>query len=370
MAKIVIDARIINSTTGRYVERLLYYLERIDHTNSYIVLVRKADLNYYKPTNPNFEIIEAEFDNYSFAEQIGFKRLLDALHADLVHFCMPQQPVGYKGLHVTTIHDLTLLNSYSSDKNYFIFKSKQLVGRFVFKHVAKSSRRVLAPSQYTKDAVARFARIDPQKITVTYEGADKNPAPPLPYSRLQNKEYILYVGNQNDYKNIRRLMEAHQLLKQKHPSLHLVLVGRLSGKAGASLRLNKEWMEQRKFKDIVFTDFVPDDQLAWLYKNTKAYVFPSLMEGFGLPGLEAMLYGAPVVSSNATCLPEVYEDAAHYFDPRDVIQMADAINDVLSDKTLRDELIQKGYKQAKKYSWKRTAEQTLDVYKQVLGQRN
>jgi len=149
-----------------------------------------------------------------------------------------------------------------------------------------------------------------------------------------------------------------------------VLVGRLTGKAGASLKLNKAWMEQRKFKDIIFTDFVADEQLAWLYQNARAYVFPSLMEGFGLPGLEAMLYGTPVVSSNATCLPEVYEDAAHYFDPKDIIQMADAINDVLTDKKLRDELVQKGFKQAKKYSWKRTAEQTLDVYKHVLGQRN
>jgi len=370
MSKIAIDARNINSTTGRYIERLLYYLEQMDHVNKYFVLVPKRDMNYYIPTNPNFKLIEADFDNYSFAEQIGFKRLLDSLHADLVHFCMPQQPVRYKGIHVTTIHDLTLLNTYSSDKNIAVYKAKQLVGRFVFRYVAKSSAVVLAPTQYTKDSIVRFAGINPKKIAVTYEGADKSAIPPLPYSDLQNKEFIMYVGNQNDYKNIRRLMEAHQLLKQRHPSLLLVLVGRLTGKAGASLKLNKAWMEQRKFKDIIFTDFVADEQLAWLYQNARAYVFPSLMEGFGLPGLEAMLYGTPVVSSNATCLPEVYEDAAHYFDPKDIIQMADAINDVLTDKKLRDELVQKGFKQAKKYSWKRTAEQTLDVYKHVLGQRN
>ena len=118
---IAIDARIINSTTGRYVERLLTYLQDIDHTNTYSVLVRAKDINYWTPTNKNFSIIVAEFANYSLAEQFGFKRFLKKLHPDLVHFCMPQQPVGYKGKKVTTFHDLTLVKTYNSDKNWLVF---------------------------------------------------------------------------------------------------------------------------------------------------------------------------------------------------------------------------------------------------------
>jgi len=106
-----------------------------------------------------------------------------------------------------------------------------------------------------------------------------------------------------------------------------------------------------------------------LYTHCAAYVFPSLMEGFGLPGLEAMGYGAPVVSSNATCLPEVYGDAAHYFDPYDVTDMSRAIDEVLNNQDLRKDLINKGYEQIKKYSWRRTAEQTYAVYMQALNNK-
>jgi len=111
---------------------------------------------------------------------------------------------------------------------------------------------------------------------------------------------------------------------------------------------------------------VSEGELRWLYEHCAAYVFPSLSEGFGLPGLEAMQHGAPVVSSNATCLPEVYGDAAHYFDPLDVQAMADAINEVITDKDLRARLIAAGHTQAATYSWKRMAEQTLAVYKTAL----
>jgi len=112
-----------------------------------------------------------------------------------------------------------------------------------------------------------------------------------------------------------------------------------------------------------------DEYVNWLYENTSAYVFPSLMEGFGLPGLEAMGNGAPVVSSNATCLPEVYGDAAHYFDPTSVTDMAKSIDEVLSDETLRKKLIKNGFEQIRKYSWEKTSQQTHDVYMKVLDSK-
>ena len=366
MATIAIDARIINSTTGRYVERLVHYLEEIDTTNTYLVLVRKKDIDYYKPRNKNFRVIEADFADYSFSEQVGFLKLLNSLKADLVHFCMPQQPILYTGKHVTTVHDLTLLRSYSSDKNYLVYKTKQFVGWFVFKWIARSSAHIITDTEFTKDEYARFARISKEKITAIHLSAEKSALAPLPFVDLQNKQYVMYVGNQSDYKNIRRLVEAHQLLRQKHPALQLALVGRLTGKSGASLARNKAWVNKKGHKGVIFTDFVDDAQLEWLYENTLAYVFPSLMEGFGLPGLEAMINGAPVVSSNATCLPEIYGDAAEYFDPKNTIGIADAVDRVISDQRRREELIALGYEQAAKYSWQRTAEQTLGVYEKIL----
>lgn len=362
MTHIAIDARVINSSTGRYIERLLHYLEQIDTTNQYTVLVREKDREYWRPTNPNFSVQVAEFDNYSFAEQTDFLKLLNTLDADLVHFCMPQQPIFYRGKHVTTVHDLTLLQTYNSDKNWLAFHAKQLVGRFVFWYIARSSAHIITPTQYTKDAYRQFSGISPDKITVTYESADRHDTTPTPYETLVDQPFIMYVGQQSDYKNIRRLIEAHQQLRQRQPGLKLVLVGSLN----ASAKQNQAWVEKCGYTDIIFTGFVDDATLAWLYQHCYAYVFPSLMEGFGLPGLEAMAYGAPVASSNASCLPEVYGDGALYFDPHSVDDMARTIEKLLTDDTLRTELIQKGTTQHQRYSWRRMAEQTLEVYRKAL----
>jgi glycosyltransferase involved in cell wall biosynthesis len=365
--KIAIDARIINSSTGRYVERLLYYLQDIDSENEYIVLVRKKDKDFWKPKQKNFSVKVAEYDNYSFNEQVGFWRFLTKLKPDLVHFCMPQQPIFYRGAKVTTIHDLTLLNTYNSDKNWLIFHFKQFVGRFVFRSIGRTSNQIIVPTEYTRRAYLAFSGIDEGNVTLSYEAADIPDLPPAPYPTLENKDYLLYVGSQSDYKNARRLIQAHQLLLKTNPALQLVFAGSLTGKNGRASAKNKQWVEHSGFHNITFTGFVPDEQLAWLYTHSTAYVFPSLMEGFGLPGLEAMLYGAPVVSSNATCLPEVYGDAAEYFDPTDETAIAEAIERVITNPARQEELKLRGYERAKKYSWKRMAQETYDVYMRVLG---
>jgi glycosyltransferase involved in cell wall biosynthesis len=358
---IVIDARIIHSSTGRYVERLLHYLQEVDTTNNYTVLIPTKDLTYWQPTASNFSVHAADFANYSIAEQVGFKKLLDSLSPDLVHFCMPQQPILFQGASVTTFHDLTLLNTYNSDKNWFAFRFKQLIGRLVFQAAARKSIHLLTPSDYSRQDVAKTLHVHPSKITVTYEAADVILGDAMPYE-LPFKDFILYVGQQSDYKNIKRLGDAHQELLKTHPDLGLVLVG----SKNASALKNEAYFNNKQYSNILFTGFVDDDQLAWLYQHCQAYIFPSLMEGFGLPGLEAMSYGAPVASSNATCLPEVYGDAAHYFNPTDVTTIATAIDDILTNQAYRDELIAKGYEQIRHYTWKRMAMQTHAVYMNAL----
>lgn len=361
MAHIVIDARIINSSTGTYVERLLHYLEKIDAHNNYSVIVPSKDLNYWKPTNPNFTVIAGDFANYSFAEQTSFKKFLDTLSADLVHFCMPQQPILYKGKTVTTFHDLSLLRVYNSDKNWFTYHAKQLIGRWIFLRAAQKSNHILVPTDFVRQDVASTLKVPPLKITRTYEAAEVSVESITPYSH-PFKRFILYVGQQSDYKNIRRLGDAHQKLLDAHPDLGLILVGRLNKSALS----NQAYFTKNNYKNIYFTDFISNKERDWLYTQADAYVFPSLTEGFGLPGLEAMGYGAPVVSSNATCLPEVYGDAAHYFNPLNTTDMARAIDEVISNETLRQSLIAHGHTQVAKYSWEQTARETHAVYEQVL----
>jgi len=361
MAHIAIDARIISSTTGRYVERLLHHLEMIDQTNTYTVLVRKKDEHYWKSTNPNFSIKVADFANYSFAEQTGFLTLLNRLKADLVHFCMPEQPILYQGKKITTIHDLTLLKTYNPDKNWLTYHFKQFVGQFVFRIVSKTSRFTITPTKYVKNDVITTLKAPQDRVVQIYEAAEAVTSAVQEYS-LPSPEFILFVGQQSEYKNVLRLAEAHQVLLKNRPNLQLVLVGKIDSAA----RRTQKIISDRSYKNIVFTGFVSDAELNWLYQNTRAFIFPSLSEGFGLPGLEAMIQGAPVLASNSTCLPEVYEGAAYYFDPLDSTAIAEAIEKVLSDKGIRDTLIKNGHKQAAKYSWKKMAKQTLDLYNQSL----
>ena len=365
MAHIAIDARIINSSTGRYIERLLTYLQDVDTSNEYSVLVLAKDIDYWKPRNANFTVRVANFDQYSFAEQLGFNRFLHKLRPDLVHFCMPQQPVLYSGKKVTTFHDLSLLKTYNSDKNWFVFHAKQKVGKWAFKKAIETNNHLIAISEFTAKELAEFSPISEAKTTVIYEASDVNNIPPRKY-QLPFKKYILYVGQQSDYKNLRRLGDAHQILLAKYPNLGLVL----AGKKNAAALKNEVYFTSKGYTNIHFTDFVPDEQLSWLYTHAEAYVFPSLMEGFGLPGLEAMSYGTPVISSNSTCLPEVYGQAAHYFNPLDTSDIAEAISQVLSDDKLRTRLAKAGFKQIKKYSWKKMAQQTHAIYEQVLRAKN
>lgn len=359
---IAIDARVINSGTGTYVAKLLEYLQQIDSQNTYSVLLRAKDVDYWQPSASNFHVKVAEFDNYSFAEQIGFKKFLDNLSPDLVHFCMPQQPVLYHGKHITTIHDMTLINTYNSDKNWLVFHLKQLVGRWVFKRIAKTNDHLIAISENTKREYQAFTHIPDDKISMIHEAGEAYSGELEPYDVPFDK-YIIYVGQQPDYKNLRRLAEAHQKLHETHPDLGLIFVGRM----GEDTRRNKALYEKRGYKNIHFTGFIPDSQRDWLLVHAAAYTFPSLMEGFGLPPLEAMSHGTPVVSSNASCMPEVLGNAAEYFDPLSVDDMAAAIERVIDDPTRRAELIQLGTKQVAKYSWRHMAEQTHEIYQLILS---
>jgi glycosyltransferase involved in cell wall biosynthesis len=360
---IAIDARLINTSTGTYMEKLLDNLQTIDTENRYTVIVPTKDRDFWKPTNTNFSIVTGDFKDFSLAEQTSFKRFLDNINADLVHFCMPEQPVLYTGKKVTTIHDLNLLRARNTDKKQIVFRFKQFVGQFVFRSVAQTSRFIITPTQYVKNDVVQTLRVASEKVVVTSEAADPKEISALkPYDHPY-KQFIMYVGRQVDYKNIKRLGDAHQILLEKHPDLGLILVGSLNEAA----QRNKAYFKKKGYKNITFTGFIPDEERDWLFKQAEAYVFPSLMEGFGLPGLEAMGYGTPVISSNTTCLPEVYGDAAHYFDPNSTDDMARAIDEVLTDETLRKSLIEKGERQLQKYSWEDVAKKTLEVYRLALG---
>ncbi len=362
---IVIDARIRRASTGRPIDRLLEYLQIIDNDNKYTILLEPGD--EWKPISKKFTTVICRYMQFSLnpLQQITFARQLYKLKPDLVHFTMTsQQPIFYFGRQITFTHDLTMLKYARAGRLPKWLHAVRMLGyRFLLWQSHRKALKIVVPTEYVRNAVAKYHLFTNRKLVVTYEASEP---PLLGVEQKPNyapDEYLLYVGSAFPHKNLDRLIEAFELLKEHHPALKLLLVG----KQEYHSRQLQKWAKKRaSFEDIIFTGFVPDEDLKWLYIHAEAYVFPSLSEGFGLPPLEAMVHGCPVVSSNATSLPEVCGDAAHYFNPEDIHEMAEKINDVMVNTALRNKLVSRGYDQVKKFSWKRMAEDTLKIYNSLF----
>jgi glycosyltransferase involved in cell wall biosynthesis len=363
MSHIVIDARESGTSTGRYIDKLVEHLHSLQPQYRITLLAKQKRVAYLQKIAPDFNVVVTPYKEFTFGEQLGFRRQIARLRPDLVHFGMVQQPLLYRGRVITTMHDLTTLRFRNPAKNAAVFWTKQQVYKLVNVIAAHKSARILVPSKFVRDDVAAYCRVPLSKIMVTYEAADPLPPGSAPYAPVRNAPFIMYIGRPTPHKNLGRLIDAFVLLQKTHPNLHLVL----AGKKDANYAHYESIVAKRSIKNVVFTDLITDKQYRWLLEHCRAYVFPSLSEGFGLPGLEAMQHGAPVVSSNATCLPEVLGDAAHYFNPLDAQDMANAISVVLTDSDIRTRLIQKGKARAASYSWQHMAQQTLNAYIKVLN---
>jgi len=359
---IAIDARAIKSSTGTVLQMLLPHLQRLDTTRLYTVIMRERDRGFWTPNAPNFTTVFVDVEDYSIGVQTRYLALLRALKPDLTWFFMPEQPLLYRGRVVTMFHDFTMQKTPpAGTKRRWRSYLKMPVGKFAFWAAARKSVLINCPSEYTRrELLARYGT-DPTKVRTIYNGAEVEVPDPTPYPHPFAK-FLLYVGQHGWHKNIPRLCEAHQKLLDQHPDLGLILVG----KTDPWVQRTKDWCEAKGMRNIHFTGFLADAQRDWLYGQTAAYVFPSLAEGFGLPGIEAMMHGAPVISSNATCLPEVYGSAARYFHPENVEDMAQAIDAVLSDGTLREMMVQRGFVQAKQYSYKRMAIEMLNLFDEAV----
>lgn len=359
--KIVIDARMYQeSGVGRYIRNLITNLENLDKKNEYFILLLKDDfenLNFGK----NFQKVLANFRWYSISEQIKLPKILKELSPDLVHFPHFNVPIFYDGKFVVTIHDLIHQHFQmrrASTLDPVTYRLKQLGYKAVFKNAVDNAEKILVPSNYVKDLLIKKWGIEGDKIMVTYEAVDDKLltiANSLSQNEVVKPPYIFYVGNAHPHKNVEGLIKAFLQLKEKYPQMSLVLSGH---DHHFWQRVKKENMHP----DIIYTGYVTDEELVAFYKNASCFVMPSFEEGFGIPLLEAMACGCPVVSSDAASLPEVGGDACIYFNPRDLDDMADKISQVLNNEKLRKDLIEKGQKRYKQFSWEKLAKQTLEVY--------
>lgn len=363
---IVIDARIRPSSTGRYADRLLEHLQKIDKDNAYTILLDPND--DWIPSADNFRAIACKYKKFSFNpfDQITFAIFLYRLKADLVHFTMtPQEPIFYFGKKVTTTHDLTMLRYTRAGRvSVFIHWIRMLGYRFLFWGSHATAQKIIVPTEYVRQDLIDLHSFTKDKIEVTLESSEPPISAKAKVLKGVRKPFIMHVGSPFPHKNIDNLIDAFELIKIEQPDLQLVLAGKKE--FYFDKLLNEKIIHSPNKEDIVVPGFIDDRELKWLYENTECYVLPSLSEGFGLPGLEAMAHNAPVASSDATCLPEVYGDAAEYFDPFDIQSIAVVVNKVLTDSKLANKLRTKGKKRIFDFSWQKMAKQTFDIYRQLF----
>ncbi len=367
--RIGIDARFYGTKhtgIGRYVQNLILNLAKIDKTNQYIVfggeLLREETKGF-----TNFKWVKLETRPYTVAEQLINTVVFWRYRLDLLHVPHFNAPIYYPGKYVITIHDLIKhlsVGKTTTTLPYHQYLIKHLAYRLAIRVNLFRSDKIIVPAFYWKDYLIKHFGVPQEKIFVTYESAGKaltqksklNPPEVIRKYGL-NKPFIIYTGNLYPHKNVPFLIEAVRRFNAGHEH-HLQL-------ALACARTDS-------FKDVIQTDetikflgYVSDEELAALYAEALALVQPSLIEGFGLTGLEAMSVGLPVLSSNSTCLPEIYGQAALYFDPRNSDDLVEKLALLFSDQVTPAKLAAAGRKRVKGYSWQRMARQTLAVYQSV-----
>ncbi len=363
--RIVIDARIRRASTGRPIAHLLEGLQKLDHDNQYIILLQPDD--DWKPENDNFSVKPCKYPIFSFnpLQQITFSWMLYRLRANLVYFTLtPQQPLLYFKKQITLTHDLTMLRYVRAGRLPEWLHKLRMVGyRLLFWNAHRKAKAIIVPSEYVAKDLAQLHKFAKHKIKVIYESSElplKGKSEPVPSVK---KPFIFHVGSPFPHKNIPKLIAAFEILHKKNPKLSLILGGK---KEYYFDQLEDHVIAHSTAgESIIVTGFVSNEQLKWLYENAEAYVLPSLSEGFGLPGLEAMAYDCPLVSSNATCLPEIYGNAAVYFDPKNVEDMAEKVSKVIGSSSTQKAIIKKGEAQLKKYSWDKMTKEMFEAIKKA-----
>lgn len=372
--KIAIDGRLINeSGIGRYIRNLLANLRKIDHSNEYFILLRKKDVSRFN-FGENFKNIEADFGWYSATEQIKLPKILNDLNLDLVHFPHFNVPVFFKGKFIVTIHDLIhqhFAMKRATTLDPLTYQIKQFGYRKVFDAAIHKSQKIIVPSNFVKKQLEDEWELVGEKINVTHEGVDekiyeikKKQSQSLQLKILEKigvqKPFLFYIGNAHPHKNVEGLIKAFRILRGKNQGLNLVL-------AGGDHYFWKKVKSEYKDPDIIYPGYVTDESLVALYCNAEMFVMPSFEEGFGIPVLEAFACESPVVCSDIGALKEVGGEACIYFNPNDVNDIADKIGEVISNKKLKQEMVKKGNQIVKEFSWKKLAEDTLNLYKDQLG---
>ena len=352
---------------GTYTYQLMKNISKIDSYNEYLTFIPKeSDLNL----NKNFKIeYVKDMSNNNFWEDIKIPNILSDFSMEIYH--VPQNGVGLSNnvncLKTITLHDIIPLKMPEtvSDRYLKIFNDEM-------PSILENCDGIITVSEFSKNDISLEFNFPKEKIYVTPLAAEEiyKPMSKCKCRQLIEKKYsikdkfILYVGGYSPRKNIIGIIEAFSKL---NPKLRKDLKVVITGRKGLSYEIYKKRAEDLNVSDaIIFTDFIPLEDLPLFYNACEFLVYPSFYEGFGLPPLEAMACGTPVITSNITSIPEVCHDSAILVSPSDIDELSYSMERVLSDSLLRLTLLQRGLSTSSKYTWEKTARNTINAYEQII----
>lgn len=364
--RIGIDARIYSPSftgIGRYVAELINRLAKIDKENEYFIFLNDPQFSEFEVPGKNFYKVLCNIKHYSLKEQVLLPSILKKHDLDLMHFTHFNAPIFYNEPFIVTIHDLTLTFYPGKKMNNLI---KKTAYNMTIQHAILDAEKIIAVSNNTASDIYKMFNVN-EKTTVIYEGV------PESFSESKeeciqntceefniNSEYIMYSGVWRGHKNLLRLFDAFKIVKKNNPNIKLVMTGKIDPFYS---EITEKIKELKLEKDIICTDFVSDKQLIDLISGATAYIFPSLYEGFGLPILEAFACKTPVVCSNTSSLPEIAGPGnALFFDPQNIEEMANKINEIINNHELQTALKMAGAKRVEDFSWDNMAIETLNIY--------
>jgi glycosyltransferase involved in cell wall biosynthesis len=375
--KIAIDIRRMTEFgVGTYIRNVVRTLGRLDRENEFLLIGSPAKVEEIGALPPNFHAVPLLASDRSVHGYREFRNVLQGLNCDLVHipnlFSVPRMlPCPY----VMTVHDMLEHMSRAREQSGFLRS-------FHFqmtKRVLAGAARIFAVSNFTRNEIEKLFEIPSARVEVVYNAIDERflhghasaADRDLIARRYQvTYPFLLYAGRISAHKNVVRMIEAFSALKtelerdQAYPDLKLIIIGDdLSGNPDLRRTVVRSGVQH----DVRFLGFVPIEVLRIFYDEAKIFVFPSLYEGFGLPPLEAMVHGTPVVTSNVSSLPEVVGNAAVLVNPENVFEIMRALRRVLMDKALRDRMKERGYQQAARFSWETSVRRILEVYGEIAN---
>jgi len=377
--KVAIDVRRVSDFgVGTYIRNVVRTLGRLDRNNQYFLISSTERVSEFGDLPDNFRTVVFTPTKSTVRTYLDYHNALKTYRFDLLH--IPQmfwRPVPFSCPYVMTVHDLL----------DYMYRTRTTTsfGRFVHFHmtrrVIQGAARLFAVSNFTKQDITRFFRIPPEKIEVVYNALDESFQ--LGHTTADEREtiveryqvnypFLLYAGRISPHKNVVRIIEAFSALKSelakenKYEDLKLIIIG---DEVSKHPDIRRAVIKSGVQNDVRFLGFVSIDILRIFYDTAKVFVFPSLYEGFGLPPLEAMAHGTPVVTSNTAALPEVVGKAAIQVNPENVFEISRAMHRALVDQPLRERMKIAGKEQAARFSWETSVRQIIRVYEEVVASK-